>query len=121
MLDTALGAQPVDPLRAGEIDVEEDIVLNRVKEAKAQGLMGGAAVFFEPFEPPKADARRFLARLRKELGPASPIIVFLAEFEAGVLQPMGRRDWESWSKAIHAANDPFLLLHPDHPGPTSAP
>lgn len=110
ILQIGLGAKVVDPLRAGQIEMEEDAVLHQVRRALELGLVSGGAVFFEPFEPPKTDARRFLARLRQALGPSSPIVVFLAQFEGGILQPLEARDWKSWEIAVQSANDPFLVI-----------
>jgi hypothetical protein len=110
VLQIGLRATAVDPLRAGQIEMEEETVLYQVKRAIELGVVSGVAVFFEPFEPPKTDARRFLARLRKAMGPSSPIVVFLAQFEGKILQTLEVRDWKAWEMAVQSGNDPFLVM-----------
>lgn len=110
LLRAGFGAEVENRLTAGEVDAREEETLAEVKRAKEEGRIGGVALFFEPFEPPKADARRFLRRIRDALGPASPIVLFLVEFWDGEIAPVDQADWEAWEKAVRAMGDPYLFL-----------
>lgn len=105
-----LGATVVRRLMAGGIAVGDDEIVAAVGESKRAGQMEGIAVFFEPFEPPKTDARRFLSRLREAIGPSVPIVIFLAEFAGDETETVEQMDWNAWSDAVSAMGDPFLLL-----------
>lgn len=110
LLGERLGATVVSRLSAGGIDAREEEVIETVRRERSEGLIRGAAVLFEPFEPPKTDARRFLTRLREALGPDAPIVVLLAEFAGMEIAPVEEGDWNAWSHAIRAMGDPYLLL-----------
>lgn len=111
ILAQTLGAKATMQILAGDLETPEQLALERVHAARTEGKIGGAVVFFEPFEPPKKDARRFLARLREVLGAAVPVVVFLGEFEADGIRLAKRGDWESWNDAVRGAGDPFLVMH----------
>lgn len=110
LLRERLGAIVVSQLSAGGIASDEEAVVAELKRAKEEKEVKGAAVFFEPFEPPKTDALRFLARIREALGSSAPIVIFLTEFVDGQRQPVEAQDWDAWNHAVRAMGDPLLLL-----------
>jgi len=111
LLRGRLDASIVVRFDAGQLEESDEEVMEKIATAGAELDFKGAAVFIEPFEPPKADLRRFLGLLRKTLGESLPIVVFLAEFEEGELQPVERGQWEIWDRGIRSLGDPFLLLN----------
>lgn len=110
ILERRLGANVVRRLAAGGLETPEGAVLEELKEAVAREEIGAVAVFFEPFEPPKADARRFLSRLRERVGPATPIVVFLLEVAGEDLVGGEDQERRAWRRAIGALGDPFTMM-----------
>lgn len=95
---------------AGHLDSAEDEAIARVKAGLEAAEIDGAAVFFEPFEPLKGDARRFLQNLRRAMTDNAPIIALLAEFAGDDVIPSSGRDVLAWERAVQTLADPFLFV-----------
>lgn len=110
ILAEAIEGKVAGRFQAGGIERPEGEVLGKIEEAVQRREIQGAAVFFEPFEPPKADARRFLTKLRQTVGASAPIVVLLAEFSGEVQLPVEEEHRKAWDQAIASIGDPFLLM-----------
>lgn len=109
LLREEFDARLVSEHLAGTLEGEEGL-WPLLEEAKTEGKIAGAAVFFEPFEPPKADARRFLERLRERLGADAPILVVLVEFAASEARGAEPDERQVWERSVREMGDPFLLF-----------
>ena len=60
---------------------------------------------------PTRDVRDFLRRLRAALPPAAPVVVTLAEVEAGGgLRDAEADEFDVWRRALAALDDPYLWV-----------
>lgn len=110
LLKDSMGAETVFRGEAGHLDKRGEESLRKLGEAVKAGEVDGAVVFFEPFEPPKTDARRFLHSVREVIGREAPLLVLLGEFDEMRLVPVAEADQETWERAIAAEGDPFLFF-----------
>ena len=110
LLKDSMAADIVFQEEAGHLDKSGEASLRKLGEARKVGELDGAVVFFEPFEPPKTDALRFLRSVREAIGKEAPLLVLLGEFVDSGLAPVSESDQETWGRAIAAEGDPFLFL-----------
>jgi hypothetical protein len=110
LLKDSMGAEAVFRGEAGHLDKSGVECLRKLGEARRAGELDGAVIFFEPFEPPKTDARRFIHSVREAIGKEAPLVVLLGEFDGSRLVPAAEADQETWGRAIAADGDPYLFL-----------
>jgi hypothetical protein len=110
VLHESIGGEAIFIEEAGNVEKAEAPLLERLRAKVAAGEVDGAAVFFEPFEPPKTDARRFLRAVREAVGESAPVLVLLGEFAEDRVVAAEAEDREIWQKAVGMMGDPFLFL-----------
>jgi len=110
VLGGALDIEACFIAEAGNLQSSEQAVLQQLRNGCVDGSADGAAVFFEPFEPPKTDARRFLGDLRQVLGKNAPVLIVLAEFDGDHVIPPEPAERDTWQRAIDAMGDPFMFF-----------